>query len=393
MIRLKILFSRACCVKRVMEDEILKKDQKINWLELLVDAIQANNYQLEKEKLNQSADIENLKLQIKDLEEKNEQLTTENTKLINQLNIISSPKINLNEMTRVKRNIPIEIDCETLDPDCQVLTSSPIISTTTMVNVGTKRSREWEGKSAFNMGNYFNKKKDYENMKKYYLMAIEKGNLSAMSNLGYYYHKINDKKNMKKYYMMAIDKGHTNSMVNLGFYYQQTGDYEKMKKYFLMAIEKKNVIGMFKLGKFYKEIGDVNNMIQFYQMASELGHDKSMNNLGNYYLEKKDYENMKKYYLMAIEHGNAAAMNNLGLYYKNIEDYETMKKYFTSAVEAGNKTAMLNLINYFESNDVCDICFEKKSLLLLSCKHSLCSNCASKLDKCPFCMVLFYNKE
>jgi TPR repeat protein len=54
-------------------------------------------------------------------------------------------------------------------------------------------------------------------LKKYYLMAIDKGNNAAMYNLGWYYHFI--EKNYdeaKKYYLMAIDKGNSdNAMINL----------------------------------------------------------------------------------------------------------------------------------------------------------------------------------
>lgn len=49
-------------------------------------------------------------------------------------------------------------------------------------------------------------KKDYDNMKKYYLMAIERGNRVAMSNLGYQYALDGDIENMKKYYLMVVKK-------------------------------------------------------------------------------------------------------------------------------------------------------------------------------------------
>ena len=39
-------------------------------------------------------------------------------------------------------------------------------------------------------------------MLKYYLMAINKNNMTAMYNLGYYYEIQNDKDNMLKYYLM-----------------------------------------------------------------------------------------------------------------------------------------------------------------------------------------------
>ena len=74
-------------------------------------------------------------------------------------------------------------------------------------------------------------------MKKYYLMAIEKGCLDAMFNLGYYYDKIeHNYELMKEYYSMAIEKGHTKSMFNLGYYYQTKHyNYDLMKKYYLMC--------------------------------------------------------------------------------------------------------------------------------------------------------------
>ena len=41
------------------------------------------------------------------------------------------------------------------------------------------------------IGKYYQEiEKDYEKMKIYYLMAIEKGNVPAMNNLGQYYHTI-----------------------------------------------------------------------------------------------------------------------------------------------------------------------------------------------------------
>ena len=68
-------------------------------------------------------------------------------------------------------------------------------------------------------GLYFEYIGDYEKMQKYYLMAIEKGNIPAMYNLGSYYCEMEDYKNMKKYYSMAIERGDCNSMNNLGRYY------------------------------------------------------------------------------------------------------------------------------------------------------------------------------
>jgi TPR repeat protein len=74
------------------------------------------------------------------------------------------------------------------------------------------------------IGLYYGKKieKDYDLMKKYYLMAIDKGNDDAMYNLGHYYQfKEKNYDLMKKYYLMAIDKENSYAMNNLGHYYRR----------------------------------------------------------------------------------------------------------------------------------------------------------------------------
>ena len=57
--------------------------------------------------------------------------------------------------------------------------------------------------------------KNYGEAKKYYLMAIDKGNSDAMVNLGYLYKKEKNYEETKKYYLMAIDKGNSDAISNL----------------------------------------------------------------------------------------------------------------------------------------------------------------------------------
>ena len=80
---------------------------------------------------------------------------------------------------------------------------------------------------------------DSELMKKYYLMAIDLGQKSAMNDLGYYYHFTEKNYDlMKKYYLMAIELGNYTAMNNLSHYYRYIErNHEMMKKYYSMAIE------------------------------------------------------------------------------------------------------------------------------------------------------------
>ena len=63
--------------------------------------------------------------------------------------------------------------------------------------------------------------KNYAEMEKYYLMAIELGNAYAMYNLGVYHKQVTKNyAEMEKYYLMAIGKGHANAMNNLKTHYK-----------------------------------------------------------------------------------------------------------------------------------------------------------------------------
>ena len=66
-------------------------------------------------------------------------------------------------------------------------------------------------------------KKDYDEMKKYYLMAIQKGHIDSMYNLVDYYQNIEKNYDeMKKYYSTEIKKSNHNFIDNVSNYYKDT---------------------------------------------------------------------------------------------------------------------------------------------------------------------------
>jgi hypothetical protein len=164
---------------------------------------------------------------------------------------------------------------------------------------------------------YYDIKKDYDNMIKYLLLAVDRKDIGAINALAMYYESQKDYKNMVKYYLILTEHKNVYAMANLGFYYKQQRNYDQMKKYYLMAIEYKNSI--------------------------------AMNNFGFYYHEQKDYEQMKKYYLMAIDEKDHSAMYNLGFYYSEKKEYEQMKKYYIMASE-NHPVALVSLFNHYYSS-------------------------------------------
>jgi hypothetical protein len=183
------------------------------------------------------------------------------------------------------------------------------------------------------------------------------------------------------------------------FYYTFKKDYEKMKKHYLMAIELNNSSAMLYLGDYYCYEKDYENMKKYYLMAVGLNNSRAMYCLGNYYFNiEKDYENMKKYYIMAIKLNLSEAMNNLKASINRIELYnilinlppnEIINK---KLVELENNRDIIhfkNKIKFMKSlNNIkeCPIClYTKLNIYFDFCCHQCCIDCYVKMDKC------FYN--
>jgi TPR repeat protein len=202
---------------------------------------------------------------------------------------------------------------------------------------------------SYYLGVYYNFIKiNYDLMKKYYLMAIDKGrkvtdeatSAEAMNNLGMYYRCTEyDYDLTEKYYLMAIEKGCIEAMNNLGTFYKHiVKNYALAKKYYLMAFDKGNVTAMYELGNYY-QFNERNNDLakKFYIQAIDKGNTEAMFKLGYYYqCTEKNYDLMIKYYLMAIEKRYSCAAYDLIMYSKYEKDnYDLTKKYFLFATKNG----------------------------------------------------------
>lgn len=193
--------------------------------------------------------------------------------------------------------------------------------------------------------------KDNEKYNYYMNMGCDKGFFGSMKSLGLH-HQFESKNYdlMKKYYLMA---GDAKCMDNLGYYYQHIEkDYEMMKLYYTMAIENNHINAMYNLGVYY-QFTELNYvlMMPLYLKAIEHGHVKCMDNLGYYYqYNVKDYKLMKKYYSMAIKNGCDNANYNLGVYYKNKGKYEMMEKCHLMAIN--NDACLHSLEIYYNKNHI-----------------------------------------
>ena len=231
-------------------------------------------------------------------------------------------------------------------------------------------------KNTMNYVGWFNEmQKNYDEMKKYYLMAIKKGNPNAMINLGLYYEETaNDYDEMKKYYNMAI----------YGFYSEDKNqncqfdvEPERGDRYGICSCNKTDnvtsnvelkydnrfnicesceirygsILAMQHLANYYQDTEkNYDLMKKYHLMAIKIGGYDSMNSLGYYYRHiEKNYDLMKKYYNMAIDKNYLLTYYNFGHYYQYTEkNYDLMKKYYTKAIQSGDVDAMIQIGQYYD---------------------------------------------
>ena len=195
-----------------------------------------------------------------------------------------------------------------------------------------------------NLGYYYQHvEKNVINMIKYYLMSI----YSSCS------HGIQNECNN-----CAIENGNIKSMVSLGHYYQTQKKYDDMIKYYMLAIEckcpsEKNKIkstAMHNLGRYYYKIKNYDLMKKYYGLACDYNNSMAMCDLGRYYKNiEKNYDLMKQYYLRSIEKENDVAIYEYGLYYDKIEkDYTSARKYYLMLIDKGKYPQLIDKFNVIE---------------------------------------------
>ena len=204
---------------------------------------------------------------------------------------------------------------------------SNIPTTNKIIDIEIKNKNKGIPKKNKKLGDYYkNIGKNYELMKKYYLISIESGSLNAMYELGNYYKNI--EKNyelMKKYYLMGIEKGDLNAMYELANYYKIIEkNYELMKKYYLMN---DSAVGICNLAKYYRS--------------------------------NKDYKNMKKYYLIAIEKG--LCIDDFGFSYGgDVSNFEkNYKKYLTYIKNENCSKLIIDTEKYYHNYAFFCACIEE----------------------------------
>lgn len=204
-----------------------------------------------------------------------------------------------------------------------------------------------------NMGKYYYLKKDNDNAKKYFLMAIDNGCDMGYFWMGEYYSTNEDYENMAKYLSIGVEKNDIACAIVLGHFYDSIGDYSNTIKYLEKTTKENDLDEIRILGYAYFQIKDYNNALKYYFKGYEMGDIEMTKNLGSIYSILEDYDNAKKYLLIAIDGGCVLSMYYLGVIYEfNDKNYEQMEKYYMMAVKGGNIKSARALVAYYESTQL-----------------------------------------
>jgi TPR repeat protein len=74
-------------------------------------------------------------------------------------------------------------------------------------------------------------------------------------------------------------------------------------KYYEMAINHSNETAMYNLGLYYEKQKDYEKMIKYYEIAISFSYVEAITRLSNYYLSIKNHEKIIYYYWIALDNG------------------------------------------------------------------------------------------
>lgn len=144
----------------------------------------------------------------------------------------------------------------------------------------------------------------------------------------------------------------------IGIYYEIKKDYDNMIKFYTMSYEKGDGQSACNLALYYEYLPDVTNMLKTYLIGIQLGHSESAVNIAKYYSKNKDYDNEIKYYEIALSLGDSSIFTKLGIAYYNRKlkigdggeryNLDRMKQCWKLALENNNEDIIYVINRYLE---------------------------------------------
>jgi len=224
-----------------------------------------------------------------------------------------------------------------------------------------------------------NQPHDLENMLKYYKLAADNSNVSAMLKLAEYYKYIKNLDDMLKYYHMAADKNDftadAGAMIELAHHYRDKSNNALRDKYYKMASNNKNNIASIELKAIIQNnVDDIKQVaahyasrnygeaVYYYELAVRQKDVYAMFSLAKLHYKHGYSTKAANNYKLAAAHGYIPAIMHL----KNTLPIDEIKKYYESAAktndfanshlaaENGDINKIKELAKYYYDNDNLD---------------------------------------
>lgn len=134
-----------------------------------------------------------------------------------------------------------------------------------------------------------------------------------------------------------------NYLNKLGVVYDEKENYVEAEKYYLKAIEKGNIYAIRNIGKLYFNQNEYEKAIKYLKEFIEIAEDVNLYSwIGDSYAELQNYEEAKKWYLKALNR-DGYEENKLGITSENEGNQKEAIKWYLKSAEKGNTYAMRNL--------------------------------------------------
>lgn len=214
---------------------------------------------------------------------------------------------------------------------------------------------EWHktGVDAFNSGNT-------EEAKKYFQLAADTGDSSAMYYLGHIAKQSVDLKEAKNWFQLAADAGHSSAMTNLGLLISESGNEKEAKKWYQLAADAGEPYAMANLGELAFHSGDIKEAKKWYRLVDDAGdaaalisHSETLNNLGAIAENLGDVYEAEKWFYLAAEkiRAEAVEVENVTVAHAYREETNQLK-YFTHHCPEILEDEYLQNFSCTDSNDV-----------------------------------------
>lgn len=198
-----------------------------------------------------------------------------------------------------------------------------------------------------------NKKKNFSEAEKFFLLAEKLGYPKASNHLGLMFE--NDLKDYKKaleHYEIGAARGNKYCYYNAGKIYEEGRGIARNLFTALVCYKKSQELGC------SEAVEKVRSLIKTYHLGSfNLTDPQSICTIGNQFKNgiadlKKDLSQAENFYLGALEKGSAEAAFQLGEIYEDGKLSKDLKKaffYYKKASKMGNSSSLLKLGKFFEN--------------------------------------------